>query len=182
MNTIGQRLVEKLPLHGECIPVQPENMLSINFAYRLFESFVKRWQPPVLWIAGLVNRVVSRYPRIPFVAGCDLFPEPDRAVLVVLVVPKGGVVCRVVAVPVACVDMSLVLDLVPVFLLSRLTVLTTRDCMHVDDGVDVMLSTLSPSQVSNSLALSRSALNHIHTSSYPLTTSTTRTHQLNNSI
>lgn len=138
-------------------------MLSINFAYRFFKPSVERWQPPVLWIAGFIDGIISHYPRVSFIAGSNLLPEPDRAILVVLIVPKSGVVCRVVAVPVACANMSSVLDPVSVFRLSSLTVLTTWDCMHIDDGVDVMPSTLPLSHLSNILICPSSIAHSVHT-------------------
>ncbi len=54
----------------------------------------------MLRVAGLVDRVVACDPRVGGVAGGDLRPEPEGAVLVVFVVPESGVRGGVVGVPV----------------------------------------------------------------------------------
>lgn len=51
-------------------------------------------------VAGLVDGIVACDPGVVFIAVGDLFPKPDAAVLVVLVVPEGGVRGGIVGVPV----------------------------------------------------------------------------------
>ena len=59
-------------------------MVGVDFADGGLEAVVERRKADVFWIAGLVERVVAGYPSVVFVAGSDLLPKPDCAVLVVL--------------------------------------------------------------------------------------------------
>lgn len=70
-------------------------------------------------ITGLVDEIVARYPGVVLIAGSNLPPQPDDAVLEVFVVPEGGVVAAVVAMPV--------------------WVLTTWEGVQVEDRVDFVL-------------------------------------------
>ena len=106
------------PFHSEGVAVQPEDMVRIDGADSGLEPIIERRQAPVLRVAGLVERVVSRDPGVSTVVSGKLLPEPDSAVLVVFVVPEGGVVSRVVGVPVA--------------------VLAAGSGVHVEDGVEAL--------------------------------------------
>jgi hypothetical protein len=64
------------------------------------DAGVESRQAEVLGIAGFVDGVVTGDPGVVLVAGSDVLPEPEGAVLEVLVVPEGGVVGDVVGVPV----------------------------------------------------------------------------------
>lgn len=119
---VWQRLVKVLPLHRKRVTIKPEYVIGIHLPDCRLESLVERGQPVVLRIARLVDRVVAGHPWVVLVTRRDLLPKPDGAILVVLVVPEGGVVGRVVRVPVA--------------------VLTAGNSVHVEDGVDLVLGTL----------------------------------------
>jgi hypothetical protein len=123
INTIRQRLLEELPLHGKGIPIQPQNVSWIHFPDSRLQLVIKGRQTPVLWVTGLVNRIVSRHPWVVLVARSNLLPQPDRPVLVVLVVPEGRVIGPVVRVPV--------------------WILTAWDCVHVEDGINAIFCALT---------------------------------------
>ena len=76
----------------------------------------------MLWIAGLIERVVPSNPGILPVPGSNLFPKPHRAVLVILVIPERGVASRIVRMPVR--------------------ILAAGNGVHVQDGIDAMGRTL----------------------------------------
>jgi len=121
--TVGKRLVrEVFPFHCERISIEPENVIRVYLADGWLEPVVKRGKSMVQWIARLVDRVVTSYPCIVLVSFCDLFPKPDRPVLMVLVVPESSVVGGVVRMPVS--------------------ILSTRYGMHVQDGIDLVFGTL----------------------------------------
>lgn len=73
-------------------------------------------------VAGLVDGIVACDPGVGDVAFCELGPEPDAAVLVVFVVPEGGVGGGVVGVPVG--------------------ILAAGDGVHVEDCVDFVFGAL----------------------------------------
>jgi hypothetical protein len=76
----------------------------------------------VFAVAGFVEGVVACDPGIGLVVLCELGPEPDGAVLVVLVCPECGVWCGIVGVPV--------------------WILTPWDRVHVEDCVNFVFCTL----------------------------------------
>ena len=73
-------------------------------------------------VAWFIDGVVACHPGIGLVVCCNLSPEPNASVLVIFVVPEGGVAGGVVGVPVR--------------------VLTSRDCVHVKDCVDFVFGAL----------------------------------------
>jgi hypothetical protein len=89
--------------------------------YRLV-AVVEGRETVVEGITGLVNRIIACDPGVVLVVFCNLAPEPDGAVLVVFVVPEGGVGGGVVGVPVR--------------------VLAAGDSMHIEDCVDVVFGAL----------------------------------------
>jgi hypothetical protein len=93
-------VLEALPLHGEGVAVEPEDVLGVDGADRGLDAVVEGGQAPVLRVARLVDRVVAGDPGVGLVVCSELLPEPDGAVLVVFVLPEGGVVGAAVAVPV----------------------------------------------------------------------------------
>lgn len=76
----------------------------------------------MLWIARFIKRVKPSNPRIVLISRDDLLPKPDRPVLVVLIIPERGISSRIIRVPV--------------------WVLATRDCVHVQDGVNAVFCAL----------------------------------------
>lgn len=130
VDTIRQHFVEPFPLHGERVPVQPQDVIRVDFSNGRFNPIIKRRKPDMLRIAGLVDRVVAGNPRIALVSSCDLLPQPDGSILVVLKVPERRVRGRVVCVPVG--------------------VLTAGGRVHVEDGVYVVFGTLSETSISQS--------------------------------
>lgn len=126
IHTIRQHPLEPPPLHRERVPIQPQDMLRVNCPNGLLHALVERRQPHVLRIAGLVQRIIPGHPGVAAIPGCDLLPQPDGAVLVVFILPEAGVVGWVVGVPVG--------------------VLAARGCVHVEDGVDVVVGALMPVQ------------------------------------
>lgn len=81
-------------------------------------------------VTGLVYRVITSHPSVVLVPQGDLFPQPYGAVLEILVVPKRGVVGKVVAVPVG--------------------ILSSRDGVQVQNSVDTVFSALK-TMISKSL-------------------------------
>ena len=75
-------------------------MVSVDLPDRIVEAIVILDQAGVLWFGGFVERVVTGDPPVIFVAGGELFPQPDDSVLMVLVVPEICDVPSVVRVPV----------------------------------------------------------------------------------
>jgi hypothetical protein len=94
----------------------------INGADADLDAGVEGGETVVQSVAGLIDGIVACDPGIGFVVCGDLFPEPDGAVLEVFVVPEGGIVGAAVAVPVG--------------------VLTTREGVEIEDGVDFVFSAL----------------------------------------
>lgn len=74
-------------------------MIRVDFADGGFETIIEGWEPDVLGIARLINRVVTGDPRIRGVVGGKLLPKPDGAVLVVFIVPESSVGGGVISVP-----------------------------------------------------------------------------------
>jgi len=97
---VWERLVKVLPLHGECVTVQPEDVVRVDLSDSRLKAVVERRKTVVERVAWLVNWVVTSYPSVVLVAFSNLSPEPDDTVLVVFVVPEAGVVGDVVRVPV----------------------------------------------------------------------------------
>ena len=92
-------LFKEMATH-KCIAIKPKHMIRIHLSDRRFQPLVESRQSPVLGIARFVDGIVAGNPRISSVSSGDLLPEPDDAVLVVLVVPKGCVVGWVVGMPI----------------------------------------------------------------------------------
>lgn len=97
-------------------------MLVIDSTDRWLQARIESREASVFRVAGLVDGIVACDPRVRAVAGGDLRPEPDGAILVVLVVPEGGVRGGVVGVPVG--------------------VLAAGQGVHVEDCVDFVFGTL----------------------------------------
>ena len=110
---------EALPFAGEGVAVEPEDVVRVDGADGALDARVECGQADVLRVAGLVDRVVAGDPGIVLVAVGELLPEPDRAVLMVLVVPECCVAGRAVGVPART--------------------LAAGDGVHVEDGVDALV-------------------------------------------
>ena len=54
VDAIWQDLIERLPLHGKGVAIEPEDMIWVNLPYGGLDSVIKCWQPHVLGIARLV--------------------------------------------------------------------------------------------------------------------------------
>ena len=108
-------------------------MVRVHRADRLVDAVVERDDARVVRVRGLVERVVARDPRVSDVVLRELLPEPDDAVLEVLVLPELGDVRACVRMPVGVlparggVEVENGVDAVP--------------CAQVDDPVE-MLETL----------------------------------------
>ena len=100
IDTIWQDFIEPFPFHSKGVPIQPQNMIRVDAPYSLFDAIVKRWQPDVLWVAWLVQRIVASYQFIVFVSGRNLLPKPHRTILMVLEIPEGGIASWVIRVPI----------------------------------------------------------------------------------
>ena len=110
------RWVEMRPVRGKCISVKEDDVVRVNLPDCAVRTVIPLLQPGVCRVTGLVEGVVSCDPWVVLVVLSENLPKPDCTVLEVLVVPKlGNVVCRV-GVPVS--------------------VLSTRDSVHVEDSVD----------------------------------------------
>lgn len=69
-----------------------------------------------------VDRIVASHPGVALVPRRNLFPQPDAAILVIFVVPEGGIISHIVGVPVR--------------------VLAARNRVQVENGVDLVFRTL----------------------------------------
>ena len=94
-------------------------MVRVDRADRGVHPVVEVDQAGLVRVRGLVERVVARDPGVVPVVLRELFPEPDGAVLEVLVVPEVGNVSARVRVPVG--------------------VLAAGCGVQVEDGVDAVL-------------------------------------------
>ena len=72
----------------------------VNSADSSLQPGVEGGQATMLWVAGLIDRIVSRNPGVFDIVCCYLGPEPDGAVLVVFEVPEGCIVAWIVRVPI----------------------------------------------------------------------------------
>lgn len=75
-------------------------MVRIDIPDRRHDTVVECQQTSPLRVSGLVHGVVTSNPWIAFVSSRNMFPQVDRPVLEVFVVPEGGVSGRVIAVPI----------------------------------------------------------------------------------
>ena len=62
-------------------------MVWVDGSDRGFEPLVEGWKSNVFGVSRFVDGVVPGDPCVVFVAGCNLLPKPDCAVLMVFVVP-----------------------------------------------------------------------------------------------
>lgn len=115
-------MLKAFPFHGERVTIEPEDVVRVDGTDSGLEAVVKGWETVVKRVAGLVDGVIACDPGVISVVLCDLTPEPDRSVLVVLVVPKRGISSWGIGVPVR--------------------VLTPRDGVHVEDRVDAVFGAL----------------------------------------
>ena len=113
------RVPEVREVTRERVPVEEERVVRVHRADRPVDAVVERDDARVVRVRGLVERVVARDPRVPDVVLRELLPEPDDAVLEVLVLPELGDVRARVRVPVG--------------------VLAARGSVEVEDGVDAVL-------------------------------------------
>jgi hypothetical protein len=72
--TVRKDFVESFPLHSEGVPIKPQDMIGVNGTNSLLYSLVECRKPDMLWIARLIEGVISGDPRVRFIPGCDLFP------------------------------------------------------------------------------------------------------------
>jgi hypothetical protein len=96
IDTIRQDFVEPFPFHSKGVPIQPQNMIRVDVPYSLFDAIVEGWQSDVLWVAWLVQRIVTSHQFIVFVSGRNLLPKPHRTILMVFEIPEGGTAGRVI--------------------------------------------------------------------------------------
>lgn len=97
-------------------------MVRINIPNCGHNTVVECQQTSPLTVSRLVHGVVTGYPWIALVSSGNMFPQVDRSVLEVFVVPECGVSGRVIAVPIL--------------------VLSTRQGMKVEDSVDTIFGAL----------------------------------------
>lgn len=105
----------------ERVAIKVDDVLGVDRANGIVHPLVKPDDGRVRRVSGLVQGVVPRDPLVPDVVLRELCPQPDRAVLKVLVDPKVGDVGAVVGVPVR--------------------VLAAGCGVEVEDGVDALLGT-----------------------------------------
>ena len=84
----------------EGVSVQEQDVVGIDLPDRIVQTIVVLDEADMLWLCGLVERVVTGDPLVGFVVGSELFPQPNHSVLMVLVIPEIGNVPSVVRVPV----------------------------------------------------------------------------------
>lgn len=106
---------------GERVTIKVNDMLAVDRTNGIVHPFVKLDDSRVRRVCGLVQRVVPRDPLVPDVVLCELRPQPDGAVLKVLVDPKVGDVGAGIAMPVR--------------------VLSSGCGVEVEDGVNALLGT-----------------------------------------
>lgn len=113
-------LRELCKIRREGISVQENDMVLVDGSNSLMKPVVQVDQAFMLWvrICRFVQDVVSGDPGIIFVVRCELFPEPDEAILEVFVSPEVADMGSAICVP--------------------SSTLTTWCCVNVDDGVDGM--------------------------------------------
>lgn len=75
-------------------------MFRVDGTNGVVHALVKTDDGAVRLVCRLIEGVVPRDPRVPGIMPCELCPQPDRAVLKVLVDPKVGDVGASVTVPV----------------------------------------------------------------------------------
>ena len=90
VDAVGKDGGEALPFASEGVAVEPEDVVGVDGADGGFDAGVECGETEVLWVAGLVDRIVARDPGIISVAGRELLPQPDCAVLVILVVLRSS--------------------------------------------------------------------------------------------
>ena len=112
------RLAEHVEVHGVAIALQEDQVVGVDGPDGVHQPAVDRHDALLARIVRLVDRVVARHPRIVPVASRDRFPDADRAILEMLVLPEERLVRRVVGVPIH--------------------VLIARQRMQVDDRVDAV--------------------------------------------
>ena len=113
------RVPEVREVGRERVPVEEERVVWVGRTDRGVYAVVERDNARVVWVGGLVERVIARDPRVAHIVLRELLPEPDDAVLEVLMLPELGDVGAGVRVPVG--------------------VLATRGGVKIEDGVDAVL-------------------------------------------
>ena len=93
-------IAEVSEIRREGIPVQKQDVVSVDLPDRIVETIVVLDETDVLRFCGFVKRVVAGDPFVVFVVGRELFPQPDDSILMVLVVPEICDMPSVVGVPV----------------------------------------------------------------------------------
>ena len=113
------RVPEVREVARERVSVEEERVVRVHGADRLVDAVVERDDARLVRIRRLVERVVARDPRVADVVLRELAPEPEDAVLEVLVVPELGDVRARVRVPVG--------------------VLAAGSSVEVEDSIDAVL-------------------------------------------
>jgi hypothetical protein len=132
-----------LPEVGEVrckgIAVPEDNVLRIVLANYVVNPIIPFRQTGMLWINGLVERVVARYPRVRCIVFGEFVPEPKRTILKVLVFPEEGEVSSVIGMP------AWILATRRSYRRGRLGIMQIKEktlrTVHVENGVDPMLGT-----------------------------------------
>ncbi len=100
MYTIWQDLFEAHPFHGKGIAVKPECVIVINLMEYCFYPLVESWNSDMLQIARLIDGIVASDSVVVLIPRSDLLPEPNRPILVILIIPKFSIVGGVARVPI----------------------------------------------------------------------------------
>lgn len=94
------RISEMREVGSEGITVKEDSMIGIDLSNSLIHTVVPLHNSAVGGVRWLIKRVVTSDPLVTLVMLGKLLPEPDHAILEVLVDPEGGDVGAVIAVPV----------------------------------------------------------------------------------
>ena len=73
-------------------------------------------------IARLIDWIISSHPRIILVSSSNLLPEPYCTILVIFIIPESRVIGDIIGMPIG--------------------VLSTWNCVHVKDRINIFLSAL----------------------------------------
>lgn len=99
VNGIGEDMVKGAEVSGEGVPVEPEDVVGVDFPDGGLDAVIEGGETGELGVGGFVEGVVAGYPGVAFVVLCEVLPEPDYTVLEVFLFPELVLARGVVGVP-----------------------------------------------------------------------------------
>lgn len=82
---VGVAKVREIRCEG--VPVEEDDVVGVNGPNGWEDSVVKIDDPSLVWVSGLIECVVPSNPFVSLVVLCELLPQPNSAVLEILVIP-----------------------------------------------------------------------------------------------